>query len=111
MSSSSQWSFILTLIAISGLATTACQSAKHTMIEARPGMSVICTQCYDEAVRVRQITKFGTYAEMHAVHQCPSCNAAMSTYVEDGVVKIKCAGCAPEGLDCDKCLPSGRLGR
>ena len=85
-----------------------CESDRHTMIEANPGMTVVCQDCYDEAVKMRHSTssRYGTsYEETHAVHQCPSCKTEMSTYVENGVTMIKCAGCAPNGVACDKCLP------
>lgn len=94
-----------------------CQSDKHTMVEARPGMTVVCQDCYNQAVQMRHFTgsgfgtgpRFGSssYEQTHQVHQCPSCKTEMSTYVENGVTMIKCAGCAPSGVACDKCLPPG----
>ena len=98
-------------------AGSGCQSDKHTMVEARPGMTVVCQDCYNQAVKMRHFTgsgfgtgpRFGSssYEQTHQVHQCSSCKTEMSTYVENGVTMIKCAGCAPSGVACDKCLPPG----
>lgn len=102
--------FQFAVLAACGLAFGACQSDKHTMVEAQPGMTVVCKDCYSQSVKMQHASgsRFGgTVDQSHQVHQCPSCKTEMSTYVENGVTKIKCAKCAPEGLACDKCLPSG----
>ena len=96
---------LLTALSVCGLALVACQSDKHAMVEAKPGMTVVCTACYDETVKVRHYSRAGSEETKHTTHQCPSCRTEMSTYVENGVAKIRCAVCAPDGVECDKCLP------
>ena len=103
----SKW--ILAPLAVCSLAMAACQSDKHPMVEAKPGMTVICTACYDETVRLSHGSKFRSSAMKQTTHQCPSCRTQMSTYVENGVDKIRCAVCAPDGVECDKCLPLDRV--
>ena len=39
------------------------------------------------------------------VHQCAECKTDVSFYTGNGVPKIKCAWCAPDGLACDMCAP------
>ena len=96
----------LLLIAFTLPVVGGCQSDKHAMVEARPGMTVVCKDCYEKAVQMTHSS--GSLTEQtHKVHQCPSCKTEMSTYVEKGVAMIKCAKCAPSGLACDKCMPSG----
>lgn len=100
--------FLLTALAACGFALGACQSDKHTMVEAQPGMTVVCKDCYAQAVKMQHASgsRWGSTVEQtHQVHQCPSCKTDMSTYIENGVPMIKCAGCAPDGVACDKCLP------
>lgn len=89
---------------------TGCQSDKHTMVEPKPGEAgevVVCTQCYDEIAKVKR--RSGHHGPVRtenvSVHQCPECNTEMSIYSENGVLMVKCAKCAPEGVPCDKCLP------
>lgn len=45
------------------------------------------------------------YRQTHTRHDCASCKTEMSIYSENGVLMVKCAKCAPEGMACDKCLP------
>lgn len=97
-------------LAAFGIALGGCQTDTHTMVEARPGMTVVCRDCYDQVQKVRGTGgPRGGLATNRTIrtHMCPSCKTDMSTYMEDGITKIKCAGCAPEGLECDRCLPSG----
>lgn len=106
--------FLFSALAASGLALGACQSDKHTMVEARPGMTVVCQHCYDESVKMTHTygsRSNATYEQTHKTHQCPCCKTEMSTYVENGVPKVKCGGCVPEGVACDKCLPPGPYSR
>lgn len=89
------------------IALTACQSDKHTMVVPKPGEVVVCSKCYDEIAKVkRRIGHRGPVrTENVSVHQCPECNTEMSIYSENGVLMVKCAACAPEGVPCDMCLP------
>ncbi len=36
---------------------------------------------------------------------CPDCKSELSIYTEGSTLKAKCASCAPEGVDCDRCVP------
>jgi hypothetical protein len=100
--------FLLTALAACGLALSACQSDKHTMVEPKDGTAIGCKECYDEVYKTTHSTgsRWGTsYQQTHSRHECASCKTEISIYSEDGVLKVKCAKCAPEGLACDKCLP------
>ena len=100
--------FILGSLAFACLGMPACQSDKHTLVEPKNGTVIVCTECYNEVYKVQHPTGSrwgGTRTETHTRHVCPSCKSEMSIYTENGVTMIKCAGCAPEGLACDKCLP------
>lgn len=101
-------SYILACLALAGAALTGCQSDKHTMVEPKDGTVIVCKECYDEVYKMQHSTgsRWGTTrTETHTRHDCPSCKSEMSIYTENGVTKVKCAKCAPEGLACDKCLP------
>jgi hypothetical protein len=98
----------LSLFAIpSLLGLPGCQSDKHTMVEPKPGEVVVCSKCYDEIAKVKR--RSGHRGPVRtanvSVHQCPECTTEMSIYSENGVLMVKCAACAPEGVPCDKCLP------
>lgn len=100
--------FALIALAICGLALTACQSAKHTMVESTPGQTVVCSKCYDQIRKARSTGgPRGGLATNRTIttHMCEECKTEMSIYSEDGVLLVKCATCAPEGLPCDKCMP------
>ena len=80
------------------------------MVEARPGMTVVCKDCYDQVQKARSSGgPRGGLATNRTIstHMCPCCKTEMSIYVENGVAKVKCGGCVPQGVACDKCLPSG----
>jgi hypothetical protein len=103
-------SILFTSFGLAGLALSACQTDKHTMVEPAPGTRIVCRQCYTEIEKVRADygPRWGVYSGQDRIikrHQCPDCRTEMSIYTEDGVFKVKCARCAPEGLACDKCLP------
>ncbi len=99
-------SLLLSVITLAGLGLAACQSDKHTMVEPKPGTTVVCRECYDEITKVRR-TYRGHYVNTQNVstHVCTQCKTDMSIYTENGVLMVKCAGCAPQGMACDKCLP------
>jgi len=97
---------ILTLAAV--IFAGGCASDKHTMTSAQPGQVSVCTKCYDEIKKVR-----GSYHprtgytgdRVIKTHRCDDCKSDMSVYEQDGVLKVRCASCAPEGVDCDRCAP------
>lgn len=84
-----------------------CRTDRHTIVEPRPGTRVVCQECYDEVVKVRRRSghRGPSYTQNVSVHQCSQCGTQTSIYSENGVLMVKCAGCAPEGMACDKCLP------
>ncbi len=102
-------SLVFSGIALAAVTMSACQSDKHAMVEAKDGTVIVCKGCYDQIFKMQHSRNFRgggtTYEQVHTRHACPYCKTEMSIYTEDGVTKVKCAKCAPEGLDCDKCLP------
>ena len=106
--------FLLTALAVCGLALGACQSQKHTMIEPQPGHAVVCSKCYDQIRKARSTggPRGGLATNrMITTHMCEDCKTKMSIYTEDGVIMVKCAKCAPAGLPCDKCVPREAVGK
>ena len=107
----------LAAVGVAGLA--GCETDKHTMIGARAGAKPVCRECYELATQYRQWypSRFYTGSRFGGspggeyrtvtdrVHQCQECKTDVSFYTENGVQKIKCAKCAPEGLACDMCAP------
>lgn len=82
-----------------------CRSARHRMAETPTGMRIACRLCYDEMKRVSRGAIGKQKRGWRTRHACEGCNAESSIYWEDGVVKMKCPECAPEGIPCDRCLP------
>ena len=113
----------LVLFALAGLAGLTsmggCQTDKHAMSGAQPGVKPVCRECYELATQYRQWypsynpARFsgasggggGYRTVVDRVHQCQACQTDVSFYTENGVQKIKCAKCAPDGLACDLCAP------
>lgn len=110
------------LAALGVLALTGCQTDKHAMTGARAGIKPVCRECYELATQYRQwypsgfagiryggsgtLARGGEYRTVvDRVHQCAECKTDVSFYTENGVQKIKCAKCAPEGVACDLCAP------
>lgn len=85
-----------------------CATDKHDMTRAQAGQVSVCTKCYDQIQKVR-----GSYSPRHGysgtrtitTHLCEDCKNEMTIYEKDGVMKVRCATCAPEGVDCDRCVP------
>lgn len=85
-----------------------CASDKHAMTAPQPGQVSVCTKCYDQIQKVR-----GSYSPRHGysgartitTHMCEDCKNEMTIYEKDGVMKVRCPMCAPEGVDCDRCVP------
>jgi len=93
----------MSLLGLGGL--IGCQSEKHTMVEAKPGEVVVCSKCYDQIRKARSTGgPRGGLATNRTIttHMCEECKTEMSIYSETGVLMIKCAKCAPEGVPCDK---------
>ncbi len=100
--------FLFTALAASGLALVACQTDKHGMVEPKPGEVAVWSKCYDQIRKVRSTG--GPRAGLATnrtitTHRCEECRTEMSIYTENGVLMVKCATCAPEGVRCDRCLP------
>ena len=93
------------VVAITGLA--ACRSERHVVVEPAPGTKVICQQCYDELAKFRRRAghRGPSYTKNVIVHQCSQCDTEMFIYSENGVLMVRCDGCVPEGVACDKCVP------
>jgi hypothetical protein len=100
-------SFRIGSLAIIGFGLLACQTDRHTMVEPAPGTTIVCRECYDEVAKVRlmHVRTNRIETETFVTHRCEGCKAGMSIYGESGVLMVKCARCAPDGLPCDKCLP------
>lgn len=96
---------LLMALALMGLGLVACQSDHHTMTSARPGVTALCRECYDEVVIVRSngLRPRGHNQVVHT-HHCAQCKTDMSIYDQDGALMVRCAGCAPDGVACDKCV-------
>ena len=98
----------LLLAAASALLAGGCATDKHDMVKAEAGQVSVCTKCYDQIQKVR-----GSYSPRHGdsgthtitTHVCGDCKNEMTIYEKDGVMKVRCAACAPEGVDCDRCVP------
>ena len=85
-----------------------CQSTRHTIAAVEKDRVIACRLCYDEAVRVRRAYVGKSPAHRFKTirkHKCPDCKTEVMSYAEDGVAKIKCERCVPEGIACDRCLP------
>ncbi|MBL8879204.1 MAG: hypothetical protein JNG88_08800 [Phycisphaerales bacterium] len=101
---------VIAAVAVAGLALVACESTqpRHAVAEPKPGTTIACQLCYDEAVRA--LTGPPKHRRYKTVlrHRCPDCYSDVSIYEDNGTPMIKCARCVPEGVACDKCLPPDR---
>lgn len=98
----------LLLAAASVLFAGGCATSKHDMTQAEPGQVSVCTKCYDQITKVRGSfnPRTGyTGDRVLKTHRCEDCKSDMSIYEQGGVLKVRCASCAPEGVDCDRCVP------
>lgn len=86
---------------------SACASDKHSMTQPTDGKVAVCRACYDEISKVRSTQpRTGiTTTRTVTTHMCPDCKSELSIYTEGSTLKAKCAKCAPEGADCDRCVP------
>ena len=90
------------------LLAAGCATTKHDIAAAQPGQVSVCTKCYDTVQRyTRQpgsrFGSAGTYTT--TTHRCEECKDEMTIYSENGVIKVRCPKCAPEGVACDRCTP------
>ena len=96
------------LAAAAALLAGGCATDKHDMVKAEAGQVSVCTKCYDQIQKVR-----GSYHPRYGysgtrtitTHVCEDCKNEMTIYEKDGVMKVRCPTCAPEGVDCDRCVP------
>lgn len=96
------------LAAVSVLLASGCATDKHEMVKAEAGQVSVCTKCYDQIRKVRNTGgPRGGLATNRTIttHMCEDCKNEMTIYEKDGVMKVRCPTCAPEGVDCDRCVP------
>jgi len=85
-----------------------CATTKHDVAPASGGKVSVCTKCYDEVRTVRDSRgrNLGPPVERTLrTHMCDECKSEMTIYESGGVLKVRCPACAPEGVDCDRCVP------
>lgn len=96
------------LAAVSMLLVQGCATSKHDTTQAQTGQVSVCTKCYDQIKTVRD-NRGGRFASTGTrtitTHMCEDCKDEMTIYEKDGVLMVRCAACAPEGVDCDRCVP------
>ena len=108
----------IALLAVAGTllgaaALTGCATSKHDMVAAPDGKVSVCTKCYDtvRTVMDKQGRRFGPAVERTIItNHCDECNSDMTIYESGGVLKVRCPHCAPEGVDCDRCVPKTQAG-
>lgn len=87
---------------------TGCSSMQHDVSKPEPGTVSVCSKCYDQIRKVRSTGgPRGGLATNRTVttHMCEDCKAEMSIFEKDGVLMVRCATCAPDGVPCDRCSP------
>ena len=85
-----------------------CATTKHDIAAAQPGQVSVCTKCYDQIRKARSSGgPRGGLATNRTIstHMCEECKDEMTIYSENGVMKVRCPKCAPEGAECDRCTP------
>lgn len=86
-----------------------CESTgSHRMASQQDGHVVACQKCFDQVKTVRtQHGKGAQWSQSRVVkkHMCPDCDTEATIYAQDGKPMFKCSKCAPEGVECDKCMP------
>lgn len=96
----------LLLPAASALFAAGCATDKHDMVKAEAGQVSVCTKCYDQISTVSERRRTGPSVKRTiTTHMCEDCKNEMTIYEKDGVMKVRCPTCAPEGVDCDRCVP------
>ena len=90
------------------LLAAGCATTKHDIAAAQPGQVSVCTKCYDQIRKARSSGgPRGGLATNRTIttHMCEECKDEMTIYSENGVMKVRCPKCAPEGAECDRCTP------
>ncbi len=77
----------------------------HEMAAQEQDHVIHCQLCYDEVVKVRNATPKGRSYRLITKHACTGCKGDVTTYEQDGTIMVKCPGCAPEGVACNRCKP------
>lgn len=98
----------LLLATAAALLAGGCAVSKHDVAKADSGQVSVCAKCYDQIRKARSAGgPRGGLATNRTIttHQCEECMNEMTIYVKDGVMKVRCPMCAPEGVDCDRCVP------
>lgn len=106
-SKQSQFAFFVTFaFFVAGGCGPSDRKPIHEMAEHSDGVAISCQRCYDLAVRVsRGPPKLRRYKTVER-HACPDCASDAVIYEgPSGKAIIRCEGCAPEGVPCDRCLP------
>lgn len=99
---------LLILFAASAILAQGCVASKHDVAKAQSGQVAVCTKCYDLIRKARSTGgPRGGLATNRTIttHMCEECNDEMTIYEKNGVLMVRCATCAPEGVDCDRCVP------
>ncbi|MBN8644086.1 MAG: hypothetical protein J0L61_02465 [Planctomycetes bacterium] len=99
---------LLIFAAASAMLTQGCAASKHDVAKAQAGQVSVCTKCYDQIRKVRSTGgPRGGLATHRTIttHMCEECKDEVTIYEKDGVLMVRCATCAPEGVDCDRCVP------
>jgi len=81
---------------------------QHEVAPAAAGQVSLCSKCYQSmrTVMDSQGRRSGPSVNRTiATHSCEDCKSEMTVYEEGGVLKVRCATCAPAGVDCDLCVP------
>jgi hypothetical protein len=85
-----------------------CATSKHDVAKTDAGQVSVCTKCYEQIRKARSTGgPRGGLATNRTIttHMCEDCKNEMTIYEKDGVMMVRCAICAPEGVDCDRCVP------
>lgn len=85
-----------------------CATSKHDVAKTDAGQVSVCTKCYEQIRKARSTGgPRGGLATNRTIttHMCEDCKKEMTIYEKDGVMMVRCAICAPEGVDCDRCVP------
>ena len=93
--------------------TGGCQSDKHSMASSQSGMTTVCKECYDAVTAAHRMhpNPGANTNEVISTSQCPCCKTEMSVYCENGTMKVKCGGCAHNGVAFDKCMPLSAMAK
>ena len=99
---------LLILAVATAIVAPGCATSKHDVAKPQTGQVSVCTKCYDQIRKARSTGgPRGGLATNRTIttHMCEECNDEMTIYEKDGVLMVRCATCAPEGVPCDRCSP------